>query len=62
LLILRLLGLLVAIAIAVGIAAYLVTRSRSYLRFSLRLFKYSLLIALIFLGLMALERLIAIFS
>lgn len=59
-LILRLLALLVAIAIALGIVAYLVTGSRSYLRFSVRLFKYALLIALIFLGLMALERLIVI--
>ena len=61
-LILRLLALLVAIAIAiaVGIVAYLVTGNRNYLRFSVRLFKYSLLIALIFLGLMALERLIVI--
>lgn len=59
-LILRLLVLLVAITIALGIVAYLVTANRSYLRFSVRLFKYSLLMALIFLGLMALERLIVI--
>ena len=59
-LILRLLALLVAIAIALGIVAYLVTGNRSYLRFSVRLLKYFLLIALIFLGLMALERLIVI--
>ncbi len=59
-LILRFLVLLVAIAIALGIVAYLLTANRSYLRFSVRLFKYSLLIALIFLGLMALERLIVI--
>lgn len=59
-LILRLLVILVAIAIALGIVAYLVAGNRNYLRFSVRLLKYSLLIALIFLGLMALERLIVI--
>jgi hypothetical protein len=58
LLILRLPALLVAIEIALGIVACLVTGSRNYLRFSARLFKYSPLIALIFLGPMALERLI----
>lgn len=59
-LILRLLVILVAIAIALGIVAFLVTGNKNYLRFSVRLLKYSLLIALIFLGLMALERLIVI--
>ena len=59
-LILRLLALLAAIAITLGIVAYLLTGNRSYLRFSVRLFKYSLFIALVFLGLMALERLIVI--
>ena len=57
-LILRLLALLVAIAIAIGIVAYLMTGSGHYLQISARLFKYALLIALISLGLMALERLI----
>jgi len=58
LLILRLPALLVAIELALGIVAYLVTGNSSYLRFSASLLKYSPLIALIFLGLMALERLI----
>ena len=43
-------ALFIAIAIALGIVAYLLTANRSYLWFSVRLFKYSLLIALIFLG------------
>jgi len=48
----------VAIEIALGIMAYLVTGNSNYLRISARLFKHSLLIALILLGPMALERLI----
>jgi hypothetical protein len=60
LLILRLAAILVAIAISLGIVSYLVTGNKSFLRFSVRLFKYALLIALIFLSLMALERLIVI--
>ena len=59
-LILRLAAILVAIAISLGIVSYLVTGNKNFLRFSVRLFKYALLVALIFLSLMALERLIVI--
>ena len=54
---LRLIALLAALAIAGGAVLFLLTRDRKYLRFSLRLAKYSVLGALIGFLLLALERL-----
>ena len=57
-LLLRLIAILTAIAIATGVAAYLLTGDRKFLRFSLRVLKLALAIVLVIFGLMALERLI----
>jgi len=54
---LRLIALLAALAIAWGAVLFLLTRDRKYLRFSLRLAKYTVLGALIGFLLLALERL-----
>ena len=54
---LRLIALLAVLAIAGGAVLFLLTRDRKYLRFSLRLAKYTVLAALIGFLLLALERL-----
>ena len=59
-LLLRIVGVLVAIAIGAGIASYLFTGDSRYLRLSGRLAKYALIFALIVLALMFLERVIVI--
>ncbi len=59
-LLLRLLGVLVAIAIASGVAAYMVSGDKRFLRLSARLAKYALIVAFVFLALLALERVIAL--
>jgi len=59
-LLLRIVGVLVAIAIAAGIASYLFTGDKSYLRLAGRLAKYALIFALIVLALMFLERVIVL--
>ena len=55
-LLLRIVGVLVAIAIGAGIASYLFTGDKSYLRLAGRLARYALIFALIVLALMFLER------
>ncbi len=55
-LILRLLAVIVVIAVAGGVVAYLLTQNRKYLRFSWRVFRYSLIVALLVFALMVLER------
>lgn len=55
---LRLLGLLVALAIGAGIAAWLFTGDKRYLRLAARLGKAALAFVLLVLVLMAAERLI----
>ena len=57
-LLLRVVGILAAIAIGVGIVAYLFTRERKYLGFSWRVAKYALILALLLFALLAFERLI----
>ena len=57
---LRLLGVLTAIAIAAGIVAYLFTQDRRYLQLAGRIAKYALIVALIFMALLTLERVIAL--
>jgi len=56
-LVLRILGALLVIALGASAAVYLVTKDRRWLRFSWQLFKVGILIVLIILSLMALERL-----
>lgn len=53
---LRLLAVLTAISVAGGVGAYLLTGNRKYLQFSWRLFRYSLIVALLVFALMILER------
>jgi len=55
-LILRLLAVVVVLAVAGGVIAYLLTRNRKYLAFSWRVFRYSLIVALLVFALLILER------
>ncbi|MFC5300177.1 hypothetical protein [Azospira restricta] len=55
-LILRLLAVLVVIFVAGGVVAYLFTGDRKYIRFSWRVFRYALIVALLVFALMILER------
>jgi hypothetical protein len=57
-LLLRIVGILAAIAIGAGIVAYLFTRERKYLGFSWRIAKYALIFALVLFALLAFERLV----
>jgi hypothetical protein len=52
----RLLAVLTLIAVGGGVAAYLLTRNPKYIQFSWRLFRYSLIVALLFFALLILER------
>ena len=54
--VLRLLGVLTAIAVSGGVLAYLLTRNPKYLQFSWRLFRYAIFVALLMFGLLILER------
>ena len=56
-LVLRILGALLVIALGASAAVYFVTKDRRWLRFSWQLFKVGVRIVLIILSLMALERL-----
>lgn len=53
---LRLMAVLTVISVAGGVVAYLLTRNPKYLHFSWRLFRYSLVVALLVFALMILER------
>lgn len=53
---LRLLAVLTVIAVAGGVAAFLLTRQQKYLHFAWRLFRYSLIVALLVFALLILER------
>jgi len=59
-LLLRIFGVLAAIAFGAGILAFLFTQDRRYLQLSLRIAQYALIFALVFMALLTLERLIAI--
>ncbi len=52
----RSLAVLTLIAVGGGVAAYLLTRNPKYIQFSWRLFRYSLIVALLFFALLILER------
>jgi hypothetical protein len=56
-LVLRILGALLVITFGASAAVYLVTKDRRWLRFSWQILKFGLIIILIFLALLALERL-----
>lgn len=58
-LILRAVALLLGVAIAVCLGGWFLTGDRRYLRFSRRLLQYGLAVAIVFLALLLLERLIA---
>ncbi len=58
-LVLRLVGILVVLAVAAGIIAFLFTRDRRYLSLSWRIAKYALVFALLVLALLFLERVLA---
>ena len=55
-LILRLLAVAVLLAVAGGVFAYLLTGDAKYVRFSWRVFRYALIVALLVFALMILER------
>lgn len=57
---LRIVGVLTAIAIGAGIVAYLFSGERRYLLLAGRIAKYALLVVLVVLALMFLERVVAI--
>lgn len=56
-LILRILGALLVITVGASAAVYLVTKDRRWLRFSWQILKFGLIIVLIFITLLAFERL-----
>jgi len=58
-LIVRIIVVLVAISAAVSAGLFLLTGDRRYLRFALQLIKYALFLALLVLGLLFLERMVA---
>jgi hypothetical protein len=58
--VLRLIGILVLIAIAGSIALYLFTRNRRYLTFAWRVFQFAFIFLLVFLALYVLERLVLV--
>jgi len=57
---LRLLATLTAIFIAGGVVLFLLTRDNRYFWFSWRLFRYALIVALLFFALLILERIAVI--
>jgi hypothetical protein len=59
-LVLRLIGILVLIAIAGSIALYIFTRNRRYLAIAWRVLQFAFVFVLVFLALYALERLVLV--
>jgi hypothetical protein len=57
---LRITAILAVLATAAGIALYLVTHDRKYLRFAFQVFKYAVIFALLVFGLLMLERVIVL--
>ena len=58
--VIRLIGILVLIAIAGSIALYLFTRNRRYLTFAWRVFQFAFVFLLVFLAFYVLERLVLV--
>lgn len=59
-LVLRLVGILVLIAIAASIALYLFTRNRRFLTIARRIFQFAVIFLLIFMAFYVLERLVLV--
>ena len=59
-LVLRLVGILVLIAIVGSIALYLFTRNRKFLTIAWRVFQFAFIFLLIFMALFVLERLVLV--
>lgn len=59
-LLLRIVGVLVAITVGAGIVAFLFTRDRRYLRLSWQVAKYAALFALLVMALMFFERVLVL--
>ena len=57
---LRVVAILVVLAALAGLALYLFTRDRRYLRFAVRLLQVAVIFALFLFGLLALERIVAL--
>jgi hypothetical protein len=57
---LRLVGILVVVAVGVGIVLFLVTGSRKYLKIALQLLKWTVIFALFLFALIVVERLITL--
>lgn len=53
---LRLLAVLTVITVAAAVLAFVFTKDRRYLQFSWRLFRYSLIVALLIFALLIIER------
>lgn len=53
---LRLLAVLTAITVVAGVVMFLVTGDRRYVQFAWRLFRYSLIVALLVFALLIIER------
>jgi hypothetical protein len=58
LVIFRLIGILALLAIALALALYLFTRNRRFLTIAWRIFQFAVVIAILFLALFVLERLL----
>ena len=58
--VLRLIGILVLIAIVGSLTLYLLTRNRRYLTLAWRVFQFAFVFLLVFLALYALERLVLV--
>ena len=59
-LVLRLVGILVLIAITGSIALYLLTRNRRFLTIARRIFQFAVIFLLVFMALYVLERLVLV--
>ncbi len=59
-LVLRLIGLLVLLAIVASLVLYLFTRNRRYLTFAWRVFQFAIVFLVVFLVLYVLERLVLV--
>lgn len=59
-LVLRLVGILVLIAIVGALALFLFTRNRRYLTFAWRVFQFAFVFLLVFMALYVLERLVLV--
>jgi len=53
---LRVIALLVLLTVGASVVTFLVTRDRRWLRFAFQAFKYGVVVALMIVGLLALER------